>query len=142
MAEDIYASRDYRRVGVETQYLCETLSGWLLEASVLPSNICLVFDGDPAPAQASKIFEEAVVQRAIWQDALEECFARGLGRQVDEYLYYAVTRSTNDGLVASFEEMQKRRRHQVSTGCPEDGIARTANDISPSASVRPKEWWF
>jgi hypothetical protein len=37
-----------------------------------------VLDGDPAPEQTSVVFQQVVVREAIWQNALEECYARGL----------------------------------------------------------------
>lgn len=75
--EELYAG-GWSLDAVHPGGLSECMSRWILEASVLPTNITLVFDGNPAPEQASKIIEDVVVQDAIWQNALEECFARGL----------------------------------------------------------------
>ncbi|OIW32836.1 hypothetical protein CONLIGDRAFT_153930 [Coniochaeta ligniaria NRRL 30616] len=78
-AEGMYAYTmwDENR-GIRPDYLSERLSEWILEAAVLPDTISLVFDGNPAPEQATEIFEKVVVQEAIWQDALEQCLARGV----------------------------------------------------------------
>ncbi|OIW27654.1 hypothetical protein CONLIGDRAFT_634000 [Coniochaeta ligniaria NRRL 30616] len=62
----------------DSHSITQSVAAWTREASVLPSSISLVLDGDPAPEQASIIFQQVVVQEATWHNALEESLARGL----------------------------------------------------------------
>jgi len=78
MGEEIYEGGWLLEEGINIESLSVCVAQWIREAAVLPSNISLLFDGGPAPEQASNIFERGVVERAIWQNALEESSARGL----------------------------------------------------------------
>ncbi|KAB5569976.1 hypothetical protein GE09DRAFT_1217430 [Coniochaeta sp. 2T2.1] len=79
-AEEVYQGWHDRwpDVEVHTKYLTKCLVNWIREASALPASISLVLDGSSAPEQASHVFRHCVIPLAIWQEALETSYRRGL----------------------------------------------------------------
>lgn len=65
--------------------LSDHLAGWIQEASVLPSSIILVLDGSFAPEHSSQMFRQLVVREAVWQEALETSYRRGLLLNSEDY---------------------------------------------------------
>ncbi|KAK0717145.1 hypothetical protein B0T26DRAFT_284222 [Lasiosphaeria miniovina] len=64
--------------GISHCSVSNSVAKWALEALALPGSISVVLDCDSTPEQCSQMFEEAVVQDAVWQKVQEECFARQL----------------------------------------------------------------
>jgi hypothetical protein len=56
--------------------LVSELISWLHEAQVLPPNMTLVLDEDPAPGQCAEIFRSAMLRPAVIQAAMRESFQR------------------------------------------------------------------
>lgn len=55
------------KYGLQHYFITSCIAHWVMEASILPHNISLIFDAAPAPEQATHIFQDVVQRDVAWQ---------------------------------------------------------------------------